>query len=137
MSLIQTLEFQCRGDERGSLVVIEDFEEVPFEVKRIYYLYGLHSELPRGFHAHRKCVQVAICIQGSCEMIMDDGVNKETVVMNSATVGVLIDVMQWHEMHNFSSDCIFMVLASDKYDEADYIRNYDEFLNMVKYEDCE
>lgn len=119
------------GDERGQLVVLEGNQTVPFEIKRVYYIYGVDTQIPRGFHAHKVTQQVAICIKGGCKMLMDDGEAKTTVLMDSPTQGVLIDVMQWHEMHDFSEDCILMVLASEHYDESDYIRNYDDFLREV------
>lgn len=131
MSFVQEIQLTKLGDERGQLVVLESNQTVPFEIKRVYYIYGVDTQIPRGFHAHKVTQQVAICIMGSCKMLMDDGDAKTTVLMDSPTQGVLIDVMQWHEMHDFSEDCILMVLASEHYDESDYIRNYDNFLREV------
>ncbi|MHC5791764.1 sugar 3,4-ketoisomerase, partial [Streptococcus pyogenes] len=90
------------------------------------------SSVPRGFHAHKDTVQVAVCLNGSCEILMDDGITKETITLNSPSQGLLIDVMQWHEMYNFSENCILMVMANEVYKESDYIRNYDEFLREIK-----
>lgn len=131
MSFVQEIQLKALGDERGQLVVLESNQTVPFEIKRVYYIYGVDTQIPRGFHAHKVTQQVAICIKGSCKMLMDDGEAKTTVLMDSPTQGVLIDVMQWHEMHDFSEDCILMVLASEHYDESDYIRDYDNFIKMV------
>ncbi|KID57945.1 dTDP-6-deoxy-3,4-keto-hexulose isomerase [Pseudoalteromonas luteoviolacea] len=131
MSFVQEIQLKSLGDERGQLVVLEGNQAVPFDIKRVYYIYGVDPQIPRGFHAHKATQQVAICIKGSCKMLMDDGNQKTTVLMNSPTQGVLIDVMQWHEMHDFSEDCILMVLASEHYDESDYIRDYDNFLKAV------
>lgn len=128
---MQEIQLKSLGDERGQLVVLEGNQAVPFDIKRVYYIYGVDPQIPRGFHAHKATQQVAICIKGSCKMLMDDGNQKTTVLMNSPTQGVLIDVMQWHEMHDFSEDCILMVLASEHYDESDYIRDYDNFLKAV------
>ena len=132
MSLIQLIDFQVLGDERGQLVSLEQHKNVPFEIKRIYYMYGMKSELPRGFHAHKNLEQVAICINGSCTFVLDDGVNREEIILNSPTVGLYIDNNKWREMYNFSSDCILMVLASELYDESDYIRDYDAFLKRLE-----
>ncbi|WP_345871574.1 FdtA/QdtA family cupin domain-containing protein [Shewanella algae] len=130
--LVRFIDFPVIGDERGSLVAIEGNKNVPFDIKRVYYLFGMQSDLPRGFHAHKNLIQIAICVKGSCKILMDSGTENETVNLNSPSKGLIIDVMQWHEMHDFSPDCILMVLASDKFDENDYIRDYDEFINIVK-----
>lgn len=130
MSLIKSVNLQSKSDERGSLVIIEELDKVPFEIKRVYYLYGMQSDLPRGFHAHKECVQVAVCIQGSCKMHMDNGQEKGIFTLDNPSKGLVIDTFQWHEMHDFSSNCILMVLASQKYDENDYIRDYKEFVKV-------
>lgn len=132
MSLIHWIDFPKIGDDRGNLVVLEENKNIPFSIKRIYYLFDLQSDIPRGFHAHKELVQVAVCVKGHCDILMDDGKNKETVTLDSPDKGLLIDVMQWHEMRNFSEDCVLLVLASNIYDEADYIRSYEQFQNEVK-----
>ncbi|MEZ9145894.1 FdtA/QdtA family cupin domain-containing protein [Vibrio sp. 10N.286.52.C3] len=131
MSFIHWIDFPKIGDDRGNLVVLEENENIPFSIKRIYYLFDLQSDIPRGFHAHKELVQVAVCVKGHCDILMNDGKNKETVTLSSPDKGLLIDVMQWHEMRNFSEDCVLLVLASDIYDEADYIRDYSEFVRKV------
>ena len=128
MSLITKYNFKSKGDSRGELVILETLKDIPFEVKRIYYLKNLDFHKPRGFHAHKKLKQVAICISGSCKMLLDNGSQKEIAEMHIHSEGVLIDSMIWHEMFDFSNDCIFLVLASDYYDESDYIRDYNQFL---------
>ncbi len=133
MSLIQLSNFALKGDSRGHLVALEAMKDVPFEIKRIYYLSKLKTDYPRGFHAHKALKQLAVCIQGSCRFIMDDGISKEETWLDSPTQGLLIDKMIWHEMHDFSQDCLLVVLANDVYDEADYIRNYDEFIEACNY----
>ncbi len=130
--LIKVLDFNILGDERGQLVAIEGNRHIPFDIKRVYYLFGTKPSIARGFHAHKALQQVAVCISGSCRFVMDDGVNKESIVLDSANKGLFIDAMQWHEMYDFSPDCVLMVLASDIYDESDYIRDYKEFINYVK-----
>jgi len=131
MSLIKLIDFQPLGDDRGSLVALETEKEVPFDIKRVYYIYGTSAGVARGFHAHKALKQVAVCVSGSCRFLLDDGVNKEEVVLNSPTQGLLIEHMIWHEMYDFSGDCVLMVLASEHYDEADYIRDYDIFLRAA------
>ncbi|HHQ4668753.1 TPA: sugar 3,4-ketoisomerase [Aeromonas veronii] len=132
MSLITLIDLPVLGDERGSLVALEGNKNIPFEIKRVYYIYGTQKGVARGFHAHKELKQVAICLSGSCRFVMDDGVKKNEFILNSPSQGLLIDVMQWHEMYDFSEDCILLVLASDFYDEADYIRNYDSFMKLSK-----
>lgn len=131
MSLITLIDLPVLGDERGSLVALQRNRNIPFEIKRVYYIYGTQKGVARGFHAHKELKQVAICLSGSCRFVMDDGVQKNEVILNSPSQGLLIDVMQWHEMYDFSEDCILLVLASDIYDEADYIRNYNEYIKGV------
>ena len=131
MSLIQEIQMKSLGDERGNLVAIEGEKGVPFKIKRVYYLFNTKKDTPRGFHAHKALKQVAICVSGSCRMTLDDGTNKEEILLDKADKGILIDSMIWHEMHDFSPDCVLLVLASDFYDEQDYIRNYNEFINMA------
>ena len=131
MSLIKWIEFPCLGDERGNLVALEGMKNIPFEIKRVYYLFGMQPNIPRGFHAHKAIVQCAVCVKGSCDILMDNGTAKQIVALDSPAKGLLIDVMQWHEMSNFSQDCVLMVLASEHYDESDYIRDYAAFLQEV------
>ncbi|MEX0828207.1 MAG: FdtA/QdtA family cupin domain-containing protein [Haliea sp.] len=125
------VNFPVLGDERGSLIALEAGQSVPFEIKRVYYIYGTVEGVIRGLHAHHELEQMAICLSGSCHFLMDDGVDKEVIVLDRPDAGLLIPPMVWHEMSDFSDDCVLMVLANDHYDEADYIRNYDDFKNLV------
>ena len=131
MALINWIDFKVLGDERGSLVALEGNRNIPFDIKRVYYIFGTEANSPRGFHAHKELRQVAICVKGSCQIVIDDGKEKEWVTLNTPSAGIFIDTMQWHEMHNFSEDCVLMVLASDYYDESDYIRDYQKFIKEV------
>ncbi|WP_201593698.1 WxcM-like domain-containing protein [Psychrobacter sp. Pi2-51] len=131
MSIIEWIELPNLGDDRGSLMVLESNKNVPFKVKRIYYILDAKPDIPRGFHAHKELMQLAFCIKGSCNMIMDNGIEKQQVRIDKSNLGLIIHPMVWHEMHNFSEDCVMLVLASAQYDEADYIRDYDEFINEV------
>lgn len=132
MSLIQLIHFPSLGDDRGSLVALEGEKTVPFDIRRVYYLFGTKPGVARGFHAHKKLQQVAVCVTGRCRMVLDDSQGREEVWLDSPTKGVLIGNMIWREMHDFSSDCVLLVLANQHYDEADYIRNYEDFLRMKK-----
>ncbi|MDP9510730.1 FdtA/QdtA family cupin domain-containing protein [Pseudomonas protegens] len=129
MSLIKWIDFQILGDERGSLVSIEQGMLIPFEIQRVYYLYNTRKNVSRGFHAHRQLRQVAICVSGKCRMVLDNGNLREEVWLDCPTKGLLIESMTWREMHDFSPDCVLMVIASLPYDESDYIRNYQDFLD--------
>lgn len=132
MNLVQWIDFQVLGDERGSLVALEKDRNVPFDIRRVYYIYKTEQGVSRGYHAHRNLRQVAMCVAGSCRMVLDNGKAREEVVLDCPTRGLLIESMMWREMHDFSDDCVLLVLASELYDEADYIRDYDEFLRSVK-----
>jgi len=128
---IELIQLKELGDERGFLVALEVNKDIPFSIKRVYYMHGLSSVTPRGFHAHRDLRQVAICITGNCKFVMDDGISRNEYTLSNSSTGILIDKMIWHEMHDFSDDCVLMVVASDVYDESDYIRNYKQFAKMV------
>lgn len=112
MSLIKMVDFQVLGDDRGSLVALETGREIPFDVKRVYYIFGTNPGVARGFHAHKALRQVAVCVSGSCRFVLDNGKRKEEVMLASPNSGLLIEHMIWREMHDFSEDCVLMVLAS-------------------------
>ncbi len=131
VSLIKTINFKRLGDERGSLVTLEANKNIPFDIKRVYYIFGTKEGVSRGFHAHQNLKQVAVCVMGSCRFVLDDGKRKDEVVLDSATKGLLIEDLIWREMYDFSPDCALMVLASEHYDESDYIRDYQDFLKAV------
>ena len=131
MSLIRLIDLPPLGDERGSFVAIEANRHIPFEVKRVYYIFGTQPGVSRGFHAHKNLQQLAVCVSGKCRMLLDDGINKESVWLDSPTKGLMIANNVWREMHEFSDDCVLLVLASEHYDESDYIRDYSEFCSAV------
>jgi len=128
MSLIQLLDLGVIGDERGALVSLESNKNIPFDIKRVYYIYGNKGDVARGFHAHKALKQVAVCVSGSCRFVLDDGEEKVEVILDKPDKGLKIEEGIWREMYDFSDDCVLMVLASDFYSESDYIRNYSEFL---------
>ena len=127
MSLVKWIEFPSLGDDRGSLVALEGAKTVPFDIKRVYYIFDTKQGVSRGFHAHKNLEQVAICVRGSCRMVLDDGINRADAVLDSPFRGIYIGNLVWREMHEFSEDCVLLVLASEHYDEADYIRDYQDF----------
>lgn len=124
--------FQQHGDERGMLVALEEFKDIPFEIKRVYYMYDTKPDIHRGFHAHKKLEQILICIHGSCKILLDNGAEKKIVSLEKPYEGLYISNDMWREMYDFSSDAVLLVLASEIYCEEDYIRDYDEFLRFVK-----
>ncbi|MBR4598261.1 MAG: WxcM-like domain-containing protein [Opitutales bacterium] len=119
-------------DARGKLVVFENGNNCPFEVKRAYCIFGVKEGEERGFHAHKNLEQIAVCLSGSCEFILDDGKEQKTFALNSPKKGLYIGNNYWRVMKNFSKDCVLLVLASQHYDQSDYIRNYKEFLTYTK-----
>lgn len=123
--------FQPHGDERGQLVALEEFIDIPFRIKRVYYMYDTADGVTRGFHAHKTLQQILICIHGSCKVRLDNGKEKKVIPLEKPYEGLYVSHAMWREMFDFSSDAVLMVLASELYDEADYIRNYDEFLEYV------
>ena len=131
MSLIQWIHFPLLGDERGSLVALETGKIVPFDIKRVYYIFATQKDVARGFHAHKNLKQVAVCVTGKCRMVLDNGKIRQDAWLDSPTKGLLISDLVWREMHDFSEDCVLLVLASEHYDENDYIRDYQDFLNKV------
>jgi dTDP-4-dehydrorhamnose 3,5-epimerase-like enzyme len=131
MALIQQLTFPVRGDDRGLLVPIEANRILPFEIRRIYYLYRTTAGVRRGLHAHHKLHQAAVCIQGSCNFLLDNGREEATVRLENPAQALLIEPMVWHEMFDFSDDAVLLVLADDHYDESDYIRTRAEFDRLI------
>jgi len=131
VSIIKIVSFKSLGDERGSLIALEGNKSVPFDIKRVYYIFGTKEGVSRGFHAHLNLKQVVVCVKGSCRFVLDNGMQKEEIILDDATKGLLIEDLIWREMYDFSPDCVLMVLASEYYDESDYIREYDDFLGVV------
>lgn len=123
--------FQQHGDERGMLVALEEFKDIPFEIKRVYYMYDTKPDVHRGFHAHKNLKQILICIHGTCKVLLDNGKEKKVVSLEKPYEGLYISNDMWREMYDFSNDAVLMVLASEQYCEDDYIRDYDEFLKSV------
>lgn len=127
----QLVELPVITDRRGNLTYVETLRDVPFEIRRVYYLYDVPGGEMRAGHAHRALQQLVIAVAGSFDVLLDDGNTRETVTLNRANRGLLMSNSVWREISNFSSGSVCMVLASMEYDEADYIRDYDGFLASV------
>lgn len=121
-----------KEDPSGTLYFIEGNKQVPFEIKRIYHLMQLATYEKRGGHAHKTFIQAAFCLQGTCKFLLDNGQEQQEVILTSPQQGILLEPMIWHEMYDFSDNCIISILANAYYNEQDYIRNYQNFLAMVK-----
>lgn len=118
-------------DQRGSLTAIEGGSDVPFDIKRVYYLYDVPGGEARAGHAHHELRQLVIAASGSFDVLLDDGSERVVVTLNRAYQGLFVSRTVWRELHNFSSGAVCVVLASEHYEEADYIRDYDSFLEHV------
>lgn len=126
------IELPKVSDPRGNLTFIEGAQHLPFEIKRVYYLYDVPGGEARGGHAHKRLQQFIIAASGSFDVVLDDGRRRETFFLNRSYYGLLVPQMMWRELVNFSSGSVCLVLASEHYDEADYYRDYQAFLEAVR-----
>ncbi|PTP86662.1 dTDP-6-deoxy-3,4-keto-hexulose isomerase [Vibrio splendidus] len=129
---IKLIQFQSHGDKRGALVSLEQNENIPFDIKRVYYLFNTKDDVRRGFHAHKKLKQLAVVLKGSCRFLLDDGSEKIELLLDNPAQGLFIESFVWREMYDFSDDCVLMVLADSIYDESDYIRDYEQFIMEIR-----
>lgn len=129
---MSTFQHEVMGDERGKLIAIESGVDIPFKIKRIFYIYGTQPNVPRGQHSHHKTKQYLIAVNGSCKVTLDNGVSNETHELNRPNIGLFQDAMVWGTMHDFTDDCVLLVLADQHYIETDYIRNYDVFKRSLR-----
>lgn len=129
------LNMKVMGDERGKLVALESNRNIPFDIKRVYYIFDTLLNVERGKHAHKNLEQVVVALHGSCKFVLDDGKKKEEVLLDSPEIALYIGKNIWRTMKDFSRNCVLMILASDYYNENEYIRDYDEFLKKVKCEE--
>ena len=132
----QLLEFSQKGDERGHLVIVEGMQDIPFDIKRIFYIYGSAPDVVRGQHANMRSEFVLINVAGACKVRVKDGRGNEAVFsLNRPHTGIYLPRMIWKDMYDFSEDSVLLCLSSEHYDSEEYIRNYDEFVKMVADED--
>ena len=129
--MYELLNFAVHGNYQGSLVALEKGAQFPFDIRRVYYIWGTQKDVVRGHHAHKKLEQVILCVSGSCDFILDNGRERTTVHMDNPAQGLYIKHNIWREFTNFSPDCVVVVLASEYYDESDYIRDYEQFKKEV------
>jgi dTDP-4-dehydrorhamnose 3,5-epimerase-like enzyme len=129
---IERVQLQKHGDHGGMLIALEQERNVPFEIRRVYYIYATQQNVHRGKHAHRHLHQLAVAVRGSVTFLLDDGTGPVEVVLNDPSQGLLLGRMVWRELYDFSDDCVLMVLADHLYDPADYINDYDDFLREVR-----
>ena len=130
LRISQLISIPEYGDERGLLSVIESGNTVPFEIKRVFYIYGTVSGVRRGMHGHYKTRQALLSVSGSCKIHLDNLQRTEEVTLDSPSKLLLLEPNDWHEMYDFTPDCVLLVLASHLYDPQDYIRNYDKFVEV-------
>jgi len=116
----QRISFTIHGDDRGSLVAVEALRDVPFEIKRLYYIFGTRSDVVRGKHAHKDLNQVLLSVSGACDLLLDNGEEQETVRLEIPNEGVYINGYIWREMLNFTPDCVLLVMVDRYYDPDDY-----------------
>lgn len=128
---IERIQLQQHGDSRGMLIALEQDRNVPFHIRRVYYLFSTKCDVHRGMHAHRNLIQLAVPVRGSVTFLLDDGEGPCEVVLDDPSQGLLLRRMVWREMYDFSEDCVLMVLADQLYDPADYITDYAAFLRDV------
>lgn len=135
MNNVRLLDFQQWGDERGHLVVAEGGREIPFEIKRIFYMYGSSADVVRGQHANRKSEFVLINVAGTSKVRVKDGDGNEAVYyLNRPHMGIYLPTMIWKDMYDFSSDSVLLVLSNEHYDPDEYIRDYAEFVKAIQEE---
>jgi dTDP-4-dehydrorhamnose 3,5-epimerase-like enzyme len=128
---IERIRLQKHGDDRGMLIALEQGRNVPFVIRRVYYLYATHDGVRRGRHAHRHLDQLAVAVRGSVSFLLDDGSGPVEVVLDDPSYGLHLGCMVWRELYDFSEDCVLMVLADHLYDPSDYITDYAAFLREV------
>lgn len=121
------IPLQIHSDDRGSLIALENGHNLPFDVKRVYYIYNTNPDIARGFHAHKKLKQLLIAVSGSVTIKCEYNGQKKNYLLNKLDEGLLIEGLVWRKMYDFSPDCVLLVLANEYYSEADYIRDYDRF----------
>lgn len=132
MNKVKMLEFSQHGDDRGHLVVAEGMKDIPFDIKRVFYIYGSDKDVVRGKHANRKTEFVLINVAGTSKVKVKDGEGNEAIFyLNRPHMGIYLPTMVWKDMYDFSEDSVLLVLASEHYDDSEYIRDYNEFVNEI------
>jgi dTDP-4-dehydrorhamnose 3,5-epimerase len=133
---VRQIPLTVRGDDRGSLIAIEGPHDtgtgtIPFAIRRVYYIFNTTPGVVRGQHAHRQLDQLLVATSGQCRIVTDTGLQRQDTLLNSPATGLYLNGTVWREMHDFSADCVLMVLASEPYTPDDYIWDYQEFLHLT------
>lgn len=126
------IEFPQKGDDRGHLVIVEGNQDIPFEIKRVFYIYGSDKDVIRGKHANYNTEFVLINVAGTSKVKVDDGTKQKIFSLDRPHTGIFLPRMVWKDMYDFSEDSVLLVLASEHYDETEYIRSYSEYLEIMK-----
>ncbi len=133
MNKVKMLEFAEHGDERGRLVIAESGVDIPFDIKRVFYIYGTQSNISRGRHANKKTEFVLINVVGTSKVKVRDGEGNEAIFcLDRPHIGIYLPAMVWKEMYDFSEDSVLLVLCSEHYNDSEYIRDYDDFVKLIK-----
>jgi len=129
---VRYINLASKKNSTGTLLIAEGSKQIPFNINRIYHIMDTAANEKRGCHAHKTFTQVAFCLQGSCKFLLDDGKEKYKVTLNKPECGLLLEPMIWHEIYDFSENCIISILADAHYNEEDYIRDYQNFLYLLQ-----
>jgi dTDP-4-dehydrorhamnose 3,5-epimerase-like enzyme len=132
MEKVKLIEFKINGDDRGSLVAIEGEKQLPYKIARIFYMFGMDTDVVRGNHANKDSTISFIAVKGNCTIIVDNGAQRESFILNNPNTALLCPPMTWKEMYNFSPDCVLMGISDTYYDAGEYISDYDTFLSIRK-----
>ena len=132
MKKIKKYNYKYHLDKYGKLIALEENKEIPFNIKRVYYIYEVEPEVRRGFHSHKKLEQVLICVHGSVKILLKTPNEEKIIILDNPSQGLYIGTDIWREMYDFEDDAVLRVLASDYYDENDYIRNYNDYEKYYK-----
>ena len=130
--LYKIIDFCVKSDQNGKLVPIEGCINIPFDIKRVYYIWGTKRNVIREQHSHKNLKQVIVCVSGSCDFTLDNGKKRETVHLSEPSRGLYLESNIWREFTNFTPDCVVVVIASEHYDESDYIRDYNQFKKEIE-----
>ena len=126
------IEFPQKGDERGHLVIVEGNQDIPFDIKRVFYIYGSYKNVVRGKHANYRTEFVLINVAGTSKIRVDDGTSDKVFELNRPHMGIYLPKLVWKDMYDFSENSVLLVLASEHYDASEYIRDYDSYLEVMK-----
>ena len=137
MQAYKLFDFEIHADDRGNLTSLSNNKEIPFEIKRIYYTWNMPNSAIRGGHAHRELDEVMVCLHGSCDFVLDNGKEKITITLDKPNKGLYVPAHIWRDFRNFSPDCVVILIASDYFHPEDHVKDYPEFLDLIKDESWE